>query len=214
MGHVDTKRTEGRLMVGASAYNLMYRIWAPWDSVGVRKDLVDLLESRRIDPERYPRSLDLGCGTGANVVHLASLGFEAWGVDFSDVAIHKAERRTRDSGVDAHFVVGDLTVDSIPGVEGPFDFLTDFGTLDDLRGGKRRAMADTITRLARPGSKFLEYCFYGETEDLPRFSFKGTSKFSHIAPGELDDLFGKHWDIEDFARYPDWRIASFLLTRR
>lgn len=200
-------------MVGASAYNLMYRFWAPWDSVGVRKDLIDLLESGRIDPRRYPRSLDLGCGTGANVVHLAGLGFDAWGVDFSDVAVHKAEQRAKEAAIDAHFVVGDLTRESTVGVEGPFDFLTDFGTLDDLRGDDRRAMAGTITSLARPGTKFLEYCFYGETDELPRFSFKGTSKYSHIAPGELDRLFGEHWDIEDFAEYPDWKTASFLLTR-
>lgn len=200
-------------MVGASAYNLMYRVWAPWDSVGVRQDLINLLEGGQVDPQGYPRSLDLGCGTGANVVHLAALGFEAWGVDFSDVAIRKARLRARKSAVGAHFVIGDLTQESIPGIEGPFDLLTDFGTLDDLRGDDRRAMAGTITRLARPGSKFLEYCFYGETDQLPRFSFKGTSKYSHIAPGELDELFGEQWDIDDFAEYPEWKTASFLLTR-
>ena len=27
------------------AYDLMYRVWAPWDSVGVRDDLRGLLES-------------------------------------------------------------------------------------------------------------------------------------------------------------------------
>ena len=201
-------------MVKASVYDWMYRIWAPWDSVGVRKDLIDLLEMGEVGPGTYPRSIDLGCGTGANVVHLARQGFEAWGVDFSEVAIRKAERRATASGVEAHFIVGDLTEESIPGIEGPFDFLTDFGTLDDLRGEARLAMADTITRLGRPGAKFLEYCFYGETEELPLFSFKGTSKLSHIAPGELDELFGEHWDIDQFADYPDWKIASFLLTRR
>lgn len=201
-------------MVKASVYDWMYRIWAPWDSVGVRKDLIDLLETGEVGPDRYPRSIDLGCGTGANVVHLALQGFEAWGVDFSEVAIRKAERRAAGSDIEAHFIVGDLTAESIPGVQGPFDFLTDFGTLDDLRGEARIAMADTITRLARPGAKFLEYCFYGETEELPLLSFKGTSKLSHIAPGELEQLFGADWDVESFAEYPDWKTAAFLLTRR
>ena len=201
-------------MVKASVYDWMYRIWAPWDSVGVRKDLIDLLEAGEVDPDRYPRSIDLGCGTGANVVYLARQGFDAWGVDFSEVAIRKAEQRAAGSDAQAHFIVGDLTGESIPGVEGLFDFLTDFGTLDDLRGDARLAMAGTITRLARPGAKFLEYCFYGETEQLPRFSFKGTSKLSHIAPGELERLFGADWDIESFAEYPEWKTAAFLLTRR
>ncbi len=201
-------------MVKAAVYDLMYRYWAPWDAVGVRKDLINLLDRGDVDAERFPRAVDLGCGTGANVVHLASLGFDSWGVDFSEVAVRKAGMRADTAGVGAHFVVGDLTADSIAGLAGPFDFLIDFGTLDDLKGDAREAMARTVTRLARPGSKFLEYCFYGVTEDLPWISFKGTSKLSHIAPGELEKLFGHHWDIEPFAMYEDWRIGVFLLTRR
>lgn len=201
-------------MVGARAYDWMYRYWAPWDKVGLRQDLVALLDSDRVDPDRFPRVIDLGCGTGANVVHLADLGYEAWGVDFSEVALRKAGERASAAGVDARFVVGDLTADSIEGVQGPFDLILDFGTLDDLRGEKRESMARTVTRLSRPGSLFLEYCFYGVTEELPRLSFKGTSKLSHIAPGELEELFGAEWDVEPFASYEEWRIAVFLLTRR
>lgn len=201
-------------MVSARVYDWMYRVWAPWDSVGVRRDLIDLLARGDVDPQRHPRSIDLGCGTGANVVYLAEAGFDAWGVDFAPVAVEKAKARAAGAGVDARFVVGDLTATSIPGVEGPFDFLVDFGTLDDLRGDARLAMAATVDRLSRPGSKFLEYCFYGKTEELPLFSFRGTSKMSHIAPGELEELFGAHWDIEPFSQDDKWKVAAFLLTRR
>lgn len=201
-------------MVGAAVYDLMYRIWAPWDSVGVRSDLIGLLDSGQVSPEEYPRAIDVGCGTGANVVHLAGLGFDAWGVDFSGVAIRKARKRAARAGLDAHFVVADLTSDAIPGVDTPFDLLIDFGTLDDLRGPDRRAMAETITRLARPGSKFLEFCFYGATEELPAFSFKGTSRMSHIAPGEIEELFGADWTVETFADHGNYKARTFLLTRR
>ena len=74
--------------------------------------------------------------------------------------------------------------------------------------------AATITRLSRPGSLFLEYCFFGVTEELPRISFSGTSRMSHIAPGELDELFGDEWGIEMIADHTGWRTAVFLLTRR
>lgn len=192
----------------------MYRIWAPWDSIGVRRGLRTLVETGVIHPGAYPRTIDLGCGTGANVVYLAKQGFESHGVDFSEVAIAKARRRAEEAGVEANLVVGDLTAPSIDGIEGPYDFLVDFGTLDDLRGEVREKMAATITRLSRPGSKYLEYCFYGVTEELPRFSFRGTSRFSHIAPGELEDLFGESWDIEKLSEDTEWRVATFLLTRR
>lgn len=199
-------------MVGSAVYDWMYRHWAPWDSVGVRPDLLEFLDRRQITPQRFPRAIDLGCGTGANVVHLASIGFESWGVDFSQAAIDKARQRADSAGVEAHFVVGDLTGRSIEGVAGPFDLIVDFGTLDDLRGESRLAMASLATSLAGPGARFLEYCFYGDRRDLPWISFSGTSKLSHVAPGELESLFGEHWEVEPFATYP--RIAVFELTRR
>lgn len=197
----------------AAAYDLMYRTWAPWDRTGVRQDLIDLLASGEVDPRRYPRSLDLGCGTGANAVHLAEQGFDSYGIDFSAVALEKARSRAEEAGVNPTFVKGDLTSTAIPGLAGHFDFLLDFGTLDDLRGTAREEMAALVTRLARPGARFLEWCFYGETEELPLISFKGTSKMTHIAPGELERLFGRAWDIVPFSSNGEWRTACFLLTR-
>ena len=200
-------------MVKARVYDWLYRHWAPWDSVGVRKDLVDLLESGDVVPGRYPRSIDLGCGTGANVVYLAEQGFDSWGVDFSEVAIEKAHQRAAAAGVEANFVVGDFTAEEVPGVEGPFDFLIDFGVLDDLRRDDRAKMAATIKRLSRPGSKFLEYCFFQRRREL--FSVgMSIAGMRLIRPGELEELFDADWEIEEFASYPDWRTEVFLLTRR
>lgn len=201
-------------MVKARAYDLMYRVWAPWDSLGVRQDLVNLLARPDVTPERYPRSIDLGCGTGANVVYLAEQGFDSWGVDFSKVAVRKACRRARNSRAAPTFVVGDLTAERIEGIDGRFDLLIDFSTLDDLRGEARRRMAGTITRLACPGALFLEYCFYGDRDDLPWFSMGASKLTPHIAPGELETLFGEAWSIEPFASYPKWGTEVFLLTRR
>lgn len=201
-------------MVGAKIYDWLYRIWAPWDSLGVRRSLRALVESGAVDPRTYPRTLDLGCGTGANVVYLAKQGFDSHGVDFSRVAIDKAKRRATEAAVEVNLVVGDLTADSIEGIEGPYDLLLDFGTLDDLRGDAREKMAATVTRLARPGTKYLEYCFYGPTEELPWFSFSGTSRLSHVAPGELDQLYGADWDVAKLSEDKESRLATFLLTRR
>ncbi len=198
----------------AAVYDWFYRIWAPWDGVGVRPDLIDLLNRGDVDAISHPRTLDLGCGTGVNVVHLAGRGHESYGVDFSRVAVKKARQRARGAGVDATFVEGDLTADSISGLDGKFDFFTDFGTLDDLKGTARSEMASLVTSLARPGAKFMEWCWYGDPENLPRISFVSTSRMSHIAPGELESLFGHDWDIEPFSSDQRWRTACFLLTRR
>ena len=204
-------------MVSSKVYDAFYRWWAPWDAVGVRSDLRSLLASGRVTPGSHPRSIDLGCGTGAKVVHLAGEGFESWGVDFSEIAIRKAEQRSREAMTGARFVRGDLTADSIDGVEGAFDLLLDFGTLDDLRGEAQRAMIDTVDRLSRPGSVFLCFCFFGEKEDLPLFSLQAPARWMPnptVRPGEMEAWFGDRWDVELFNPYDGDPFATYLLTKR
>ena len=194
------------------AYDLMYRVWAPWDAVGVREDLRELLESGRVTPHSHPRAVDLGCGTGANAVYLAEHGFEVVGVDFSPVALAKARARAAQAGVRCQFVAGDLTAE-LPGLGGSFDLVLDFGTLDDLAPAGRRAMADNVRRLTRPGSLFVFWCFYADPATLPRFSVTGPSRaVPVIRPGEEEDLFGDAFAIEEISRSD--RTACFLLTRR
>ena len=128
----------------------MYRVWAPWDAVGVRDDLRELLDSGRVTAHSHPRAVDLGCGTGANAVYLAEHGFAVVGVDFSPVALAKARARATEAGVECRFVAADLTAD-LSGLDGPFDLVLDFGTLDDLAPEGRRAMADNVRRLTTSG---------------------------------------------------------------
>lgn len=200
-------------MVGSRAYDFMYRVWAPWDSVGVRSELKTVLDRGLVSVRTHPRAIDLGCGTGSNVVHLAGLGFDAHGVDFSSVALDKARARAAETRVTCTFVLGDLTVETIPEVKGAFDLLLDFGTLDDLRGEARQRMALTIERLARPGSVLIEWCFYGAANQLPLMSFTGPSRLTgSIEPGELEAMFGERWDIDELRSDPEHRVACFVLT--
>ena len=194
-------------------YDLAYRIWAPWDSVGVRTDLQALLAGRRVSPTTHPRALDLGCGTGANVVHLTQAGYASTGVDFSPVALRKARRRAATAGVDCLFVQGDLTDPNLLVDSAPFDLVLDFGTLDDLPPDGRRAMAANAGRLTRRGSLFLFWCFYSDPAVLPVFSFTGPSRAVPVVrPGEEYELFAEDFTIEQFGSGD--RSACFLLIRR
>lgn len=200
-------------------YNLMYRWRAPWE-MGARSELVGLVESGRVTPERLApgRAIDLGCGAGANAVFLARAGFDVVGIDFSPVALRKARRASLAAGVSERLrlVCADLTAESLPGVGGPFDLLVDYGTLDDLAPTDRRAMASTIIRLARPGSIFVLYAFYAARADLPRISLIGPSRLVPVLElGEEAELFGHAFEIE---RLPEPRpkdlTAAFVMTRR
>jgi SAM-dependent methyltransferase len=54
------------------------------------------------------RALDLACGEGRNAVWLAEQGWQVTGVDFSPVALAKAEELAQARGVDVEFVRSDL----------------------------------------------------------------------------------------------------------
>jgi SAM-dependent methyltransferase len=201
-------------MPGSWFYNLVYRFGNPWE-LGVRSELLQLVESGRLRPQAGDTAIDLGCGTGANTIFLAQSGWDTVGVDFSPVAIDKAEARAReaDAPENLRFVVANLSASSIPGADGGFDFLLDYGTLDDLQEPHRSRMAELITHIAAPGARFLLWCFYGRAEDMPRV-LKGRVSPS-IEPGELEQKFGQHWDIEHLEGMTEEpKTALFLLTRR
>ncbi len=210
--------------VGRRAYDLMYRFGAPWEGAD-RVELRRLVADGRCAPVtlRRPgaaaaRAIDLGCGAGGVALELAEAGFDVTGVDFSDVALRKARAAAQRRGLDpgrVRFVSGDLTAGRVAGVEGQFDLLVDYGTLDDLPAGGRRAMAAYVITLARQGSRFFLFVFSCRREDLPWMSFRGPSKmFPGIERGEVEQLFEPAFRVELIgAPTKTRRVATYLLER-
>jgi SAM-dependent methyltransferase len=209
---------------GRWAYNVLYWTGAArrrlgWDK-GAGPELVDLLSSGRLTPEGLPsnRAVDLGCGTGENVLLLAERGFDATGVDFSSVAVAKAQEAAAARGLArrARFLVGDVTAPSIDGLMGPFGLVVAYNTLQDLTGRARTSMAATIHRLTDHGSAVVLWCYYAEPSELPPLSFRGPSRLFPfvVTPGEEQELFGEAFTIERLARpLPESRTACFLMVR-
>lgn len=210
--------------LGRLAYDLMYRFGAPWEGAD-RVELRRLIADGRCAPEtlRRPgsagtRAIDLGCGAGGVAIELAEAGFDVTGVDFSQVALRKARAAAERRGLGAariRFVAGDLTAGHVPGVDGPFDLLVDYGTLDDLPEAGRRAMAAYVTELARPGSRLFLFAFCGRHEDLPRMSFGGPSKaFPGLVPGEVERRFEPAFRVDVIEAPTRTRhLATYLLER-
>lgn len=191
-------------------YEVMYRHFrAPWE-IGPRQELVELVENGTLTP---CRAVDLGCGTGANAVFLAQRGFDVTGVDFAPAGIAKATRAAADAGVAVEFIVDDLT--DLQLTRGPFDFLLDYGVLDDLRLSQRELYKASILPLTRPGSRFLLWGF-----EYPLRWWERLIPFMDLpfAQGEIDELFGDHFNIEVIIRHLDWGTwppgtAAYLMTR-
>jgi SAM-dependent methyltransferase len=106
-------------------------------------------------------------------------------VDFSPAAIAKAKVKAGKAGADVNFVIDDLT--QLARVEGQFDLIVDYGTFDDLSTKDRGAYVDQITSLAKPGARFLLWCFEWELKDWERSAI-AILPFGNIAlrPGEVE----------------------------
>ena len=192
-------------------YEILYRYFrAPWD-IGPREELVALVKSGRIPPGR---AIDLGCGAGANAIFLAQHAFDVTGIDFSQAALQLAQRRASQAGVQINLVRDDLT--HLSRVSGTFDFLLDYGVLDDLPLRQRESYLQGILPLTRPGSRYLLWGF-----EYPMRWWENLIPFHDVpfSAGEIQQRFGSFFEIQKIAgevnwsRYPPGH-AAYLMTRK
>lgn len=109
-------------------------------------------------------ALDLGCGTGTNVITLAACGWRAVGMDFVPRAVRIARRKAHRAGLEekASFEVGDVLS---PGFqEGEFDLVLDIGCFHIFEGDAIRRYAENVSRILKPGGNLL---LYAHLKDVP-----------------------------------------------
>ena len=129
-------------------FNFRYFGKAPWDS-GISPP--ELLEF--INQHPAGRAIDLGCGTGTNVITLAQNGWQVTGIDFVPRAIRIAKHKINKANIQADLRVGDVT--KLDGVDGSFNLALDMGC---FHGIERRI--DYLTQLKRvlaPDGHWLMY---------------------------------------------------------
>ncbi len=84
-----------------------------WNARYATKELVWTAEPNRLFASEVEglepgRALDVACGEGRNAIWLAERGWTVTGVDFSDVALEKAERLAASRDVRVEWVLGDV----------------------------------------------------------------------------------------------------------
>jgi SAM-dependent methyltransferase len=131
-------------------FNWAYLQRPPWDTNLSPPELLAFIQS-------HPpgRALDLGCGTGTNVITLAQAGWRAAGIDFVPSAIARARRKAHQAKARCTLFVGDVTNLS-PDVYGQ-DLILDIGCFHGLATPQRLAYVDGIRRALAPSGYWLVY---------------------------------------------------------
>ena len=140
---------------------LFFQIWyfrdPPWDTNQTPPELYEFIQA---NPPGC--ALDLGCGTGTNVITLAEYGWQAIGVDFIPKAIHAARKKAKRAGVDVNFVVGDVT--RLDQIQGQFDLILDIGCYHSIDPTGMSAYREQVRRLLAPGGSYLIYLFFNNED--------------------------------------------------
>jgi len=136
-------------------FNLWYLRKPPWDTGISPPELLDFIE-------HHPpgRALDLGCGTGTNVITLAQHGWQVTGVDFAARAVKQARKCVEEAGEQAELLVNDVI--DLSDLTGPYDLILDIGCFHGLSQEGVVRYIKNLERLLAPGGYFLMYGFFKE----------------------------------------------------
>lgn len=156
-------------------FDALYRLGRPvWDTPPP-DELRQVIEGP--GALRPGHALDVGCGTGTNVIYLAGHGWQATGVDFSAAAISTARRRA-DGITGARFIRGDATKLTEIGLRGRIDLALDMGTFHSLPDAGKPEYVKELAALLTPGT--------------PLLMWQGI----RIKQGEIADAFGSEFTVE------------------
>lgn len=134
----------------------------PWDTGEPDPHLAEVIEEHEIAPGK---ALEVGCGTGTNAIWLAEQGFEVTGVDISETAIARAEKKAAEAQAECEFLTADFLADPIPGA--PFDFVYDRGVFHVFdRAAERSQFAAKVAESLAPDGMW--HSLIGSTDGPPR----------------------------------------------
>jgi len=112
------------------------------------------------------RALDIGCGTGTNVLTIARYGWQVIGIDFVGRAVEQARRKIQTAGVVSEIRQADVSKPlNLPG---KFDFILDLGCFHAIPQNGREGYIANLTRWITPGGTLMMYGFLlGDEGKIP-----------------------------------------------
>lgn len=139
------------------------------------------------EARRRLRALEVGCGPGPNLWHLAREGFTVAGIDGSANAIDSARERLRAEGLAASLQAADLRVGNfaaLPWDDRSFDVVIDIEAIVHNTAPVIRSVIAEITRVLKPGGWFFAKMFGPKTTGIMTGVMveDGTMNFPEFGP--------------------------------
>ena len=131
-------------------FNLRYLGQPPWDTGISPPELIAYLETARPGVV-----LDVGCGTGTNLLTMASFGWSVVGVDLAWLSVLKARENLRKAGVEG--IVRQGNVAGRIRLEKTFDLVLDIGCFHSLSPKERADYRQNLILWLKPGGSYLLY---------------------------------------------------------
>lgn len=154
-------RTFGQLLAGwlgpylprRLLFTLMYLGSPPWDTGITPPELAAFITAHPSG-----RAIDLGCGTGTNLIALGRAGWHATGVDFARRAVQEARQKLERAGIAGEVRDGDVACLEI--VQGEYDLVLDIGCYHGLAQPGWEKYRQNLAKILAPGGYFLLYAHW------------------------------------------------------
>ena len=165
----------------ADVFESAYLGTPPWDIGRSQPAIMKLAETGQITG----LVLDIGCGTGENVLYLAEHGFVAAEFDGAPTAIRKARAKAKRRGLKARFELADALDLAVP--EQLFDTVIDSGLFHVFSDEDRVHFRDSLERVVRIGGTYFLMCFSDEEP--------GDWGPRRVTQAEIRSVFSDGWRV-------------------
>jgi 2-polyprenyl-3-methyl-5-hydroxy-6-metoxy-1,4-benzoquinol methylase len=135
-------------MAEPPSWNSAYEGSPPWDIGGPQPEFVKLAEAGKLQGQ----ILDVGCGTGEQVMLAARHGAVAMGVDIAELAIERARAKAEERGISATFQVADVL--HLDQLGQQFDVITDSGVFHVFDDEQRPVYVNSLRSALRRGGMY------------------------------------------------------------
>jgi SAM-dependent methyltransferase len=133
-------------------FNFSYLLNPRWDTGIPAPEIVKYITG--ITPGNI---LDIGCGTGTNLLYLAQKNWKVTGIDFAPLAIHKAKNKLKEYS--ATLLVADAAnLYNLP-LPGPYDLGVDMGCFHGLSNTDRKEYIKGLVKWIKRKRVYMIYSF-------------------------------------------------------